>query len=250
MGLDKAGPGRIMSRMLQDSMPALQRELKFVFPNHRARIFREWLDVRCRPDPQFAAGRIFSIYFDTPEGDLLDEKINSDYLKTKVRLRWYGDWETGKPAGGVFLEIKRRIGSSRKKHRQLLEWPAADVAALALGDPRLLAVNHLAAAAGYRFPEPLRPVVCIAYRRRRYLEGSAGIRICLDQDIAAVQTHPALGAAGRRPPIADGVFEVKGTAERLPETLAPLIRLGCRRQSFSKFQRCLAPRACGAPAEI
>ena len=249
MGLDTGGGDRIMGRMSQDSVAALQRELKYVFSNHRARIFRDWLDVRCRPDPQFAAGRIFSVYFDTPGSTLLDEKINSDYLKTKVRLRWYGDWTSGRPAGNVFLEVKRRFGSTRKKFRQLLDWPAAEAAGRELSDPRLLEVNRLVAAAGFCFSGPLRPVVGIEYRRRRYLEPATGTRICLDHDIAAFRTHPALGPAGRRPPIADGVFEVKGTVERLPDTLAPLIALGCRRQSFSKFQRCLAPPEPGAPDE-
>jgi hypothetical protein len=80
----------------------LQRELKYVFPNLRAGWLREWLGVRCRPDGEFAAGRISSIYFDTWSESLLDEKVNSDYQKTKVRLRWYGDWATGAPAGACF----------------------------------------------------------------------------------------------------------------------------------------------------
>ena len=104
--------------------------------------------------------------------------------------------------------------------------------------------------AGFRFAGPLRPAICLAYRRRRYLEAATGTRICLDHDICPVRIHAGLGGLVRGQPLSEGVFEVEGAAERLPETLAPLIRLGCRRQSFSKFQRCLAPRACGAPAEI
>ena len=221
-------------------MDRLQRELKFTFPNNRAGGLRNWLDARCRPDPDFAAGRIASIYFDLSGGELLGEKVNSDYLKTKVRLRWYGDWQTGAPAGSVFLEVKQRIGSSRKKFRQRLEWTAVELERLALEDVRLLDVNRRVAAAGFRFAGPLRPAICLAYRRRRYLESATGARICLDHDIAPVRIHGAAGIAAHGLPIADGVFEVKGTAERLPASLQPLIALGCRRESFSKFQRCMA----------
>jgi hypothetical protein len=235
-----------MQARLGLSVAPLQRELKFVFPNSRSRLLREWLDVRCRPDPQFAAGRIVSIYFDAAGGRLLDEKINSDYLKTKVRLRWYGDWTTGTPAGAVFLEVKQRIGSTRRKFRRVLDWTAGELDGLPLEDPRLLAVDRWVAEAGFRLAGPLRPAICLEYRRRRYLEAATGTRVCLDQDIAPLRIHGSSGRVARRP-IPEGVFEVKGAAEQLPETLLPLIALGCRRQSFSKFERCMEQCIPAAP---
>ena len=227
--------------MLDLASNAIQRELKFVFPNSQARLLRNWLTLRCAPDPTFAAGRVFTVYFDTPEEALLDEKINSDYLKTKVRLRWYGDWTTGIPAGQVYLEVKKRIGSSRAKFRKRLGWTASDLENMALEDPRLLQVNQIAAEAGFRFAAPLRPVVRLEYLRHRYLEPAAGTRICLDHDILPARFHAGTGRLASRHPIPDGVFEIKGADERMPETLHPLIAMGCRRQSFSKFQRCMGP---------
>ena len=239
-------PAIIMRNGMENRMDVPQRELKYIFPNSRSRLLGDWLATRCRPDPRFAAGRIASIYFDTREGCLLDEKINSDYLKTKVRLRWYGDWTTGAPAGAVFLEVKQRIGSTRAKVRRCLDWTAEELDGMPLEDPRFLAVSRLVAEAGFRFPRPLRPSICLEYRRRRYLEPVTGTRICLDQDIAPVRIHGDSGRIAHHA-IPEGVFEVKGTVEQLPEALQPLIALGCRRQSFSKFQRCMEQRIPAAP---
>lgn len=225
----------------------IQRELKYVFPNSRARILRDWLDARCRPDPDFAAGQVISIYFDTFDGALRDEKVNSDYLKTKVRLRWYGNWTTGAPGGGVFLEVKQRFGSGRDKFRRALPLPAAAVANMALEDPRFLGINRIVGEAGFRFTDLLRPVLQLAYRRRRYIEAATGSRICLDQDIRLIRAAATRGWAAGNRPIPEGVFEVKGTVTKLPETLHPLIAQGCRLGAFSKYLRCfeqLQPLAC------
>ena len=64
-------------------------ELKFTIDGRNVTAVRRWLSSICRPDPLFPRGVVNSIYFDTPELHHLREKINSDYLKTKVRLRWY-----------------------------------------------------------------------------------------------------------------------------------------------------------------
>ena len=96
---------------------ALERELKFALPEARAGIAGRMLDALCRPDPQFTAAVVSTIYYDTPHLRLLREKLDSDFLKTKVRLRWYGAI-AGDPGGGrAFLEVKTRVGALRRKAR-------------------------------------------------------------------------------------------------------------------------------------
>lgn len=219
-------------------MGSLQRELKYVFPNDRAGILREWLGLRCAVDPGFPAGRVAGIYFDAPDGRYLGEKINSDYLKTKIRLRWYGDWSTGMPQGFAFLEVKQRTGSTRQKARRALDWRAEELEKMRPGDSRFAAISGWVAEMGFRASSDLTPMVCLEYRRSRYVEPITGTRICLDQDIAPIWmrgTGPI-----RRTPIGEGVFEVKGTVDRLPASLLPMIEMGCRLQSFSKYERCMA----------
>ncbi len=68
-----------------------ERELKFTLPQGRAPLVRSWLDRICRRDPEFPAAVVWTIYYDTPGLISLSEKINSDYLKRKIRVRWYSD---------------------------------------------------------------------------------------------------------------------------------------------------------------
>src|SRR6187401_2453917 len=93
-----------------------ERELKFVLPSARAGIARGWLDRMCRRDEQYPAAVVWTIYYDTPQLLSLGEKINSDYLKRKIRVRWYSDLD-GTVSGPAFVEAKLRVGTNRSKVR-------------------------------------------------------------------------------------------------------------------------------------
>jgi hypothetical protein len=67
------------------------RELKYSLQAGRVPLARRMLASACRPDPEHAVACVWTIYYDTPQLTSLREKINSDYLKVKVRLRWYSD---------------------------------------------------------------------------------------------------------------------------------------------------------------
>ena len=107
-----------------ERLSAADFELKFVGERWRAKPLRRLLERLCRPDPAFPTGTVFTIYYDTPSLECLDEKRNSDYLKTKVRLRWYR--VEGRPTDSAFLEVKSRVGSRRDKLRLAVprqSWP-------------------------------------------------------------------------------------------------------------------------------
>ena len=69
----------------------LDREIKFTIDGRDVTAVRRWLQSVCRSDPAFPAGVVCTIYYDTLALHHLREKVNSDYLKTKLRLRWYED---------------------------------------------------------------------------------------------------------------------------------------------------------------
>ena len=67
-----------------------ERELKFTLPEGRVDFARRWLERICRRDPKFPEAVVWTIYSTTRRRWFLwGEKINSDYLKWKIRVPWY-----------------------------------------------------------------------------------------------------------------------------------------------------------------
>jgi hypothetical protein len=221
---------------LPDAPPArLERELKFLLPEGRAAAALALLRALCRPDRRHASNVVSTIYYDTPGLQLLDEKIHSDYLKAKVRLRWYRTEGDGPPTGPSFLEIKRRVGALRTKTRTATPLDPAWLERAQLEDPALIEVLELAAPLGVPLPKPLVPALLLRYRRHRFVEPVSGARLSLDTDLVVVRGRTGLFRGAAPTAIATAVLELKGDTGDLPRTLQPLARLGPRRAAFSKY---------------
>ncbi|HKY22625.1 MAG TPA: VTC domain-containing protein [Vicinamibacterales bacterium] len=210
-----------------------ERELKFALPIGRVHLARRWLERVCRRDPEFPAAIVWTIYYDTPALVSLAGKINSDYLKRKIRIRWYSDLH-GRVSGPAFVEAKLRVGTRRSKVRERLSWAAGEIAQWSLQDSRLLTIPSLLRQHGILGHESWQPLMLLRYRRDRFLDLPTRSRVSLDADIAGVAVHPRL-VPGDRSPLASAVLEVKGSGDRLPRTLKPLLHLGIHKRSFSKF---------------
>ena len=211
-----------------------ERELKFTLPAGRVHLARRRLESVCRRDPQFPAALVWTLYYDTPALVSLSEKINSDYLKRKIRVRWYSDLE-GRASGLAFVEAKLRVGTLRSKVRARLAIPAEEIAHWDLLDPRLLPLPLLLRDQGILHQESWQPVMLIRYRRDRFLEPLTQSRVSLDADISAAAASPRFLSAPDRSPLATAVLEVKGGSDELPAALRPLLALGMHKRSFSKF---------------
>src|ERR687895_2679918 len=155
-----------------------ERELKFTFPAGRVHVARQRLESLCRPDPEFPSALVWTIYYDTPSLDSLGEKINSDYLKRKIRVRWYSDLD-GHVTGPAFVEAKLRVGTRRSKARERLSYPAEEIAHWDLQDARLLDFPLRLRPHGILGQESWRPVILIRYRRDRFLEPLTRSRVSL-----------------------------------------------------------------------
>jgi hypothetical protein len=208
--------------------------LKFTLAAGRVALARRWLDQLCRRDREFPAAIVWTIYYDTPGLTSLGEKINSDYLKRKIRVRWYSSLD-GEAAGPAFVEVKVRVGNRRSKTRARLPYPAEELAKWDLQDARLLRFPLLLEEHGIQARELWRPVMLLRYRRDRFVEPVSGSRVSLDSDIAAVGVNPSLVPEADYSPLGSAVLEVKGAGDRLPPALHALLGVGAHKTSFSKF---------------
>jgi len=217
-----------------------EHETKFVFPNNRAHVIISWLKKRTVADPLFAVGTVSSVYYDTRDWVYLNEKINSDYLKTKLRLRWYSDGDTGKLFAPVFLEVKLKTGSAREKIRFKIDRDSSELTAIMLNDPALLLLPKLAEKKGVYLQKTLYPTFQLNYQRYRFIDPMSGSRLCVDYNIHVSRVNPVM--INRRNPVnlKDAVFELKEKTGELPDWLHQLTLLGCRRDAFSKYSNCYA----------
>ena len=211
-----------------------ERELKFTLPASLVHLARRRLESLCRRDPEFPSAVVWTIYYDTPALISLSEKINSDYLKRKIRVRWYSDLE-GRVSGPAFVEAKLRLGTQRSKVRARLPYPAQEIARWDLQDPRLLAFPVLLRDSGILHQQSWQPMMRLRYRRDRFIEPLTRSRVSLDAEISGSAANPRFLSAPVLSPLATAVLEVKGSGDELPATLRPLLALGLHKRSFSKF---------------
>lgn len=219
-------------------MISSERELKYSHDAHSAdRVLRS-LERLCRADGEYCYNKVSSIYFDTADWLLAMEKASSDYLKTKVRLRWYqtpGDDQ----CSPCFLEIKRKIGSTRNKIRVPLQFTGNDVYDH-LASPELhqqirqALLEHAPELCGFE----MIPQIQVSYLRHRYVEPFSNSRIALDSNIQASPIVQRQTLHTKSVLLDTSVLEVKGRHEDLPTLLRQLNASNFKKAAFSKYYEC------------
>jgi hypothetical protein len=216
---------------------ALQSELevKFMLPHSASLSVLQWLRAHAVPHPAFHDTVISSVYYDTADWRLLRNKVDSDFFKRKIRLRWYGG-APGILAGSAYIEEKAKEGGRRTKVRVPLEATGETCEASPLDCPLY---DHALAELRARglAVEGLRPAYQITYRRFRFLHPFCAAVICLDTEIHVPRTNPRWLAPPRVSRLADAVLEQKGPRAELEPALHGLLRYGLRRTAFSKYLR-------------
>ncbi len=187
-------------------------EIKFAVPASAAGSLRTWIGAVCRPDAVHPPARVTTVYFDTPWLALLSEKIDSDYLKTKVRVRWYGAGDS--LASTAFAEVKCRVGAHRDKVRVVIDVPPSDLSRWPLHDARWPAVLGGLRAAAPTLPARLAPVLCLTYTRHRFDDPASGARVTIDSDIRAAGSEHRDGAGPRACRARQRGFRVQGRGVR------------------------------------
>jgi VTC domain-containing protein len=213
-------------------------EQKFLFDGFKSALLLDWLEFHAVRDREFYFSPILSLYYDTPELRFYQEVCNGDYLKTKVRLRWYQrQFPAEQETVDCFLEIKGKSGARRYKRRQQLALGASSLTGdlfsrnAILGVPEALPEIRLVAGG------ILVPVLIVEYERFRFFDPRSGSRIALDVGIGCRRANAAYLPGVPPVRLGSGVLEVKGALDTLPEWLRP-IQGHLRKQSFSKYAHC------------
>lgn len=217
--------------------PVQRFERKFAIQPRYSGFALAFLRQICRPDGQYPANRITSLYFDTNDLDQYIRSASGEYKKDKIRIRWYDNpaKENGKVP--VYLELKSRQGFASSKQREKLTVPPErlepDNIRKGIIDKQLL----LYTLAGFgHFPEqPLKPIILISYLRHRFTEMQTGVRVSFDYNISALAVAPELGHRHREIHLPGGVIEVKGPSLELPVTLRRMHILDTDWSRYSKY---------------
>jgi hypothetical protein len=215
-------------------------EQKYTFVNLSHQPILAWLRHVYVPHPLYHEGFICSIYYDSPLFDHYEEKRNSEFLKTKVRLRWYeqSSESVRSPRTKCFLELKQKVGGVRQKKRLELSI-----------DTKILRGDSLATEELQRLPERLfeltttrdmclMPMMQIRYFRQRFIDPRTGSSVALDTDISCDRVNRNYIPATHPVHLGNGVLEVKGDRKGLPDSLLP-ISSALTRDAFSKYGRCI-----------
>ncbi len=215
---------------------APRHEIKFVGPEREAPFAAATLAAVCPPDDEFPVNRVHTIYFDSPRLASYAEKANGDYLKAKLRLRWYERPGVPQPAMGgpwtAWLEVKIRQGSRGFKRRKRLE--LRGLSPLGGLDP-----ENLRAVVETHVGSPWRPTCWLSYARARLRWPDGVSRVSVDRDLRVewVASWVPTRLFGTGPPIF--VVEVKGPARVVPPGLSTLIVRHARKRAVSKYALCL-----------
>lgn len=220
------------------SGPDSNYEVKYLLPADRSAALRALVEARLDPDPTHPVGHVRTLYLDDRGFSLLAAKLNSDYLKQKIRLRAYADDQRGPVRSPVYLENKQKVGARRRKRR----WATGLDGRLLAGNapaPDVFRDRITTELLAQGLEATLQPVVRVDYLRCRFVDRFTGARVSVDSGITAPWVHPLIGRTFPGP-LAETVLEIKGADFGLPRSLQAAVRHGARHGAFSKYERCVA----------
>lgn len=211
-------------------------ETKYIAANCHAEKLKVWLGLNFDIDPEFPEAIISSIYFDTFDLFHMREKVESDHIKSKFRIRWYENIKTSEHSEICFLEFKHKVGERRFKKRIMKDNRLSDeklnseafyeyLTELRMFDERILKATF--------------PVFQLSYTRKRFIVPNTKIRLCIDSDIHIKKINENILKKSFKPKkLSNCVFELKGETAVLPDKLNHLENFGFKKDSFSKYEQC------------
>ena len=218
----QARVGAMDGSMDQDRFQRVEQ--KYLFPAGYTDVIRTWLEHACVPDPRYPSSVVSSIYFDTPELFHFYESSNGEFLRAKVRLRWYSGNGATEPGAGVrcYLEIKTKEGALSEKKRTEVTIPSRVLLEDLFSGEQIPDLTARVFGLGYRAAGLLVPILLIQYRRQRYLDVESDSAIALDTQIRCTRANDAVVQATLPLCLDVGVLEIKGMNHGTCGVLKPI----------------------------
>ena len=215
-----------------------ESELKFTCEAFTAPMIKRAIESVCVEDGSFSENIINSIYFDTTDWLFAMEKASSDYLKTKIRMRWYEssfENEKGRPSK-CYLEFKHKIGSKRTKSRILMPFTSEDaISSLSDEDCQIQLKKLIAENVPELSGHDIEPKFIVRYARNRYFEPFSNTRISFDTEIQAFNVGNNYAQYAFNVALTESVLEVKGNCDDLPQALRSVHAGRLKKAAFSKY---------------
>ena len=218
-------------------------EMKYLLNGEQTAFLRESLKGHMEPD-LFGKTSIASLYYDTPEYQLVRTSLEKPLFKEKIRLRSYGIASESSP---VYLELKRKAFGIVYKRRiettipQVFRFFAGEDATSGGGQIN----RELTAFRDYY--QPLVPSCLIIYDRTAYLEPDGDLRLTIDEnpryrtdllDLTKSMHGISLLDAGWT------ILEIK-VQDAIPLWLAKILSAGdIHKTSFSKYGEAYCQQLC------
>jgi VTC domain len=223
-------------------------EQKFFFDTANKSLLLEWLDFHLVRDPVFYHGPVVSLYYDTPSLSFYGQVCDGDFIKSKIRLRWYQtQFPPEQRSVTCYLEIKRKYGARRQKQRQNVTLETRFVVGDLFSEPAILEAPNRMPEARALGQSILLPILVVHYERFRFIDPRSGSRISLDTGIVCSRANSAYLPGTAPVALGSDVIEVKGVLDGLPDCLLPVSR-HLRKQSFSKYATCCALLTAPSPS--
>jgi hypothetical protein len=198
----------------------LEHEIKYLVPASHAAALVAWTSSVCLRDGKYPPATVHTVYYDTPRLVLLGEKIGSDFLKTKVRVRWYAGRD-GLPGDALFAEASSASAASAARSAIDFPYRPPKPPAGHFHDPAWISGSSRCA------PTP-RTCPCARAGSRRATSGTAFSR----QHMQGARSTKASGSTGSTPAGSMAAFlacfpcgvRIQGRLPDPPAALLPVTR--------------------------
>ncbi|NRA64834.1 MAG: VTC domain-containing protein [Pseudobacteriovorax sp.] len=204
-------------------------EYKFHVANESLAYVRNVLDSLHGHSDPFPEGVVDSIYYDTSDLAFYNQCLNGDPMKTKFRIRGYGD--------GAFhqMHLKRKdlftVAKKKQKIKPVVLKDSSGPVWNSLASAEDDIENFIAITSEAEQYGPIMPVIRVKYHRYRYRV--LDYRITLDTNVEVSGFDNGLLLREKYGVLPDHVLEVKTVDPRPHLPLLGLIRLP--QISYSKF---------------